>query len=95
NREVKPCSADGTGVTPGRVGRRHIIQTLRYIPEGLFAFLGNLEKKIGFESNIIISLLPPYRMGFTEFFWAILLKRDNNAKKLIYSASNDQLEFEN
>ena len=25
NREVKPCSADGTGVTPGRVGRRHII----------------------------------------------------------------------
>src|SRR5690606_40877736 len=22
NREVKPCSADGTGVTPGRVGRR-------------------------------------------------------------------------
>ena len=24
NREVKPCSADGTGVTPGRVGRRLI-----------------------------------------------------------------------
>ncbi len=24
NREVKPCSTDGTGVTPGRVGRRHI-----------------------------------------------------------------------
>ncbi|MCH6201775.1 hypothetical protein MMU07_19500, partial [Aquiflexum sp. LQ15W] len=38
NREVKPCSADGTGVTPGRVGRRHIIQTLRFTSEGLFAF---------------------------------------------------------
>src|SRR5690606_15379047 len=24
NREVKPCRADGTGVTPGRVGRRPI-----------------------------------------------------------------------
>ncbi len=37
NREVKPCSADGTGVTPGRVGRRHIIEALRVI-EGLFLF---------------------------------------------------------
>ncbi len=34
NREVKPCSADGTGVTPGRVGRRHIIKTLRRDPGG-------------------------------------------------------------
>jgi len=37
NREVKPCSADGTGVTPGRVGRRHIIEALRVI-EGLFLY---------------------------------------------------------
>ncbi|SDD73357.1 hypothetical protein SAMN04488104_105125 [Algoriphagus faecimaris] len=34
NREVKPCSADGTGVTPGRVGRRHIIQSPQLIPAG-------------------------------------------------------------
>lgn len=25
NREVKPCRADGTGVTPGRVGRRPLL----------------------------------------------------------------------
>ena len=36
NREVKPCSADGTGVTPGRVGRRHIIEALRFTSKGFF-----------------------------------------------------------
>ena len=36
NREVKPCSADGTGVTPGRVGRRHIIEALRFDSKGFF-----------------------------------------------------------
>jgi len=35
NREVKPCCADGTGVTPGRVGRRRIIQK----PAEMLAFL--------------------------------------------------------
>ncbi len=40
NREVKPCSADGTGVTPGRVGRRHIIQTLWPTPKGLLRLGG-------------------------------------------------------
>ncbi|WP_233553726.1 hypothetical protein, partial [Algoriphagus lacus] len=34
---VKPCSADGTGVTPGRVGRRHIIQNPAH-KAGFFAF---------------------------------------------------------
>ncbi len=38
NREVKPCSADGTGVTPGRVGRRHIIEALRFTSKGFFLY---------------------------------------------------------
>jgi hypothetical protein len=43
NREVKPCSADGTGVTPGRVGRRHIItKSLQLIPEGFFYSLTSI-----------------------------------------------------
>ncbi|MFT7363401.1 MAG: hypothetical protein ACI9UV_001602 [Algoriphagus sp.] len=37
NREVKPCSADGTGVTPGRVGRRLIYSKASFIA-GFFAF---------------------------------------------------------
>uniref|UniRef100_UPI004047D8D2 hypothetical protein n=1 Tax=Algoriphagus sp. TaxID=1872435 RepID=UPI004047D8D2 len=34
----KPCSADGTGVTPGRVGRRHIIEALRSESKGFFLY---------------------------------------------------------
>ena len=45
NREVKPCSADGTGVTPGRVGRRHIIEALRRL-EGLFVFSRNTKYEV-------------------------------------------------
>jgi hypothetical protein len=45
NREVKPCSADGTGVTPGRVGRRHIIKKPA-LKAGFWRLCGNQEARI-------------------------------------------------
>ena len=36
NREVKPFSADGTWVTPGRVGRRHFIRAQHLIMLGSY-----------------------------------------------------------
>ncbi len=58
NREVKPVSADGTGVTPGRVCRRSLEKALRrasFYPYPLnfllfpihFPFLGGLRLSVG------------------------------------------------
>jgi len=44
NREVKPCSTDGTGVTPGRVGRRHIIIDPAPKDAGFFFSMGDAHR---------------------------------------------------
>ena len=45
NREVKPCRADGTGVTPGRVGRRPNPYSPPPQAAGLFFFLSSSPDK--------------------------------------------------
>src|SRR5690606_18146918 len=81
NREVKPCRADGTGVTPGRVGRRPYPTQAR-CTAGLFLCPSSNQDVLSIKKDTVTGFEKDHTLGlFVHFYllhYFICKKKDTN-----------------